>query len=778
MSRRTQRTSKSRWTATATLIVCCAAVAGMSGFGCASDDSESTGQSGQCLSNRAFFAQKVWAPVMNKICIKCHSPDGVATEQNAKLLLLPSSYPGFLDANLASVAEIVKIEYDGKSELLRKPLGEMEHGGGVQIEPGSPEYEALAQLVERLNAGETCPDGNAVASFDDVVMHDALGTLRKASLELVGRLPNQTEVEAVLADGDAALPGALDGMMKEDAFYARLKEIFNDLLLTDRYMGYTGYALNLLNKDDYPNAGDAWFELLSDDEKKVVNRSVAREPLELIAYIVKNERPFSDVLTAKYTLMNPFSAKVFNSNLQFSNPNDENEWKEGQIVALREGAALPIPHSGVLTSPMFLNRFPTTPTNRNRHRARMVFKHFLATDILRIAERPIDPTQATNYANPTREDAACNVCHRQIDPIAGAFQKWDDNDQEEYQPDKQWHDEMFPPGFGKEVMQVSDYGDALGWLATRVVADPRFSLAAVYTVFEALTGQKPVEYPPDSEAPDFAHQLAAWDAQDAAFRNIGDKFVADGFNLKTVVREVVLSPYFRARNATGVLSPEREVELASVGTGRLVIPEVLGRKIKAITGRQWGTNTYYGTDYLGYDYRILYGGIDSEDVTARLTEPNGVMANVAWRMANEVSCQSTAWDFSRPTGERKLFPYVALDDLPEDETGAPNAEAVARIKQNIRYLHAHIAGEALAENDPEIERTYGLFLETWKEGKAKLETDELSDGLQWSCRARVDPYTGQDLPDAEKIEQDPDYAVRAWMSVVTYLLADWGFLYE
>src|SRR5690606_10086815 len=130
--------------------------------------------------------------------------------------------------------------------------------------------------------------------------------------------------------------------------------------------------------------------------------------------------------------------------------------------------------------------------------------------------------------------------------------------------------------------------------------------------------------------------------------------------------------------------------------------------------------------------------------------------------------QSTAWDFTRPQAERKLFPYVSLDDLPENDSGTPSSEAVAKIKQNIRYLHAHVLGEALPENDPEIDRTYQLFLETWKEGKAKLDAEEISNGLQWQCRARTNPYTGADLPDGEKLEQDPDYAVRAWMAVITY----------
>lgn len=758
-----------------------AAGAGLTGFGCSSDsgpkEGGGTGNTGQCLSSREYFAQKVWAPVMSKHCMKCHSPDGVAVEEGASLVLLPSSYPGFLDANLESVKQLALTEYDGDSVLVRKPLGELDHGGGQVIEPGSSEHKALVEFVKNLPQTEQCAGGSSAMSFDDVAQLDGLQTLRKASITLLGRLPTPAEIDAVVTKGEGALPGLLMEMMKEDAFYDRLKEIFNDLYLTDRYMGYSSYAPNLLNKAHFPNAGDAWFETLPSAEQVKVNRALAREPLDLVAYIVKNDKPFTEVVTADYTVLNPYSAKIYNAKLTFSNPTDENELKEGKIIAFgdttkNEPKEMTIPHAGVLTSPVWMNRFPTTPTNRNRHRARMILKFFLATDILKIAERPIDPTQATAYANPTREDKNCNVCHRMLDPIAGAFQKYDDNDQEKFEPNNTWHQEMFPPGFGSEVMQTTDYATALPWLGKALIADPRFSLSVVYTMFTALTGHEPLDYPSDAESPSFAQALAAWEAQDALFRRIGDTFVKEGGNLKAVVREVVLSPYFRAKNTKADVGPERSAELAGIGTGRLVIPEVLGRKIRAVTGLPWGKGVgYYKTDYLSSDYRILYGGIDSDDVTKRLTAPNGVMANVGWRMANEVACQTTAWDLSiDDTSQRFLFPYVEVTDTPDT-----SAEA---IKKNIQYLHAHVLGESLPTGDPELERTYQLFVDTWKEGKAAIAATTLTADLASACRARKNPYTDQDLPTADRLEKDPDYTVRAWMAVVTYLLSDFHFLYE
>ncbi|MBX3126921.1 MAG: DUF1588 domain-containing protein [Polyangiaceae bacterium] len=777
MTERTVRTSPLTSTLGRMLVALAASL--LLGAGCSGEEAgpgDGPGTTNQCLSERDYFAKNVWAPVLAKTCTKCHAPGGQADEEGAKFTLLPSAYPGFVDANLAAAKLFAKTEYDGKSVLLRKPLGELEHGGEKQLEADSAEYRALEAFIQKVKNNDFCQGGSSVKGFDDVVLHDTLTTYRMATLNLAARLPNAGEIQRILDDGEQALEPLLDELMKEDAFFTRLKEMYNDMLLGDRYLGYSSYALNLLNKSHFPQAGDAWFETLPDAEKPKVNTAIAREPLELIAYIVRNERPFTEVLTADYTLMNPMSARVYNASLQFSNPNDENEWKAGQIVAKgnpanNEPADMVLPHAGVLSSPIFLNRFPTTPTNLNRHRARMVLKFFLATDILRIAERPIDPTQATSYNNPTREDPSCNVCHRMLDPIAGAFMKFNDNDQEKFEPNKNWHAAMFPPGFGKEVMETSQYGQALSWLAERVVKDPRFSLSVVYTAFHALTGEEPLAYP-DVDDEGFEQKLASWESQDALFRSIGDVFVASNYNLKAAFKGVILSPYFRAKNTLGTPTPARQIELGAVGTGKLSTPEVLARKIQAVTGLPWArTSGGYKVHLLTTDYRILYGGIDSDDVTMRLTVPNGVMANVGWRMANEVACQTTAWDLSLSKhSDRFLFPYVTVDDTPESNA--------ASIRKNIQYLHAHILGEALPAGDPELERTYELFVATLAEGQAKLASQELGASLSTACRARRNPYTEQDLPTDQRLEQDPDYTVRAWTAVISYLLADFGFLYE
>ncbi|MCA9689670.1 MAG: DUF1588 domain-containing protein [Myxococcales bacterium] len=726
-----------------------------------------------CVSTREYFANEILGGAM-KSCAGCHEPGGLASEQFAEFRLWPATYPGFIDENLENVRKMASTEFNGVPLLLAKPTGMTDHGGGKVLSEDSEEYEKIQKLIEQLDDPEECADEGQGSEFEGVTLLSYEDTLRKASLHLVGRLPTDDEL-AVVAAGDTQLALLLEGMMDEDAFFVRLEEMFNDIFLTDRYLAYTGFAVNLLDTESWPAA--AQYDLLPDDQKYVVNYAVAREPLDLIAYIVKNDRPFTEVLTADYMIFNPYTAAIYQpAGVSFGQGATYSDLVEGQLSVAREGAVYNVPHAGILTSPMFLNRFPTTGTNRNRHRARMVLNLFLATDILKIAERPIDPAAPTNYNNPTREDPKCAVCHSMIDPIAGGFQKYDDNDQEDYDPNKAWYTDMFTPGFNGEDMSTGDYPQATQWLAARVAKDPRFVISTVYTMYRALTGLQPLAFPTDLEDPDYKAKLSAWYAQDALFTDIGEQFVMDDYNLKTVISGIVRSPYFRATDAE-MLDGAAQAEYAALGGGRLSTPELLARKIAAVTGARW-VRTWDLADYMTSDYRILYGGIDSDTITRRLTSMNGIMASVAWRMANEVSCGVTAWDFTKPAEARTLFPKVELTDLPEGVSGDPVPDAIERIKTNIVHLHRRVLGEELTIDDPEIERTYQIFYETWKEGVGLLAGGQVNEWLDWQCQGRVDPNTQLDLPDGEKIEQDPFYTVRAWMAVMTYLLSDYKFLYE
>jgi hypothetical protein len=726
-----------------------------------------TGEPADCYSTRDFFADQVWSKGMGTLCVQCHEPTGSAAAKGAKFRLLTPVYPGFIEANLANIQGLAGYKYEDTPLLLAKPTGLVDHGGGTVLGENSELYINMEKLLEQLKDPVECPPPSAGESFPDVVMLDEVQTLRKAALHLVGRLPADDEVLAVEADGEAALVNVLEDMMTEDAFYERLIDIFNDIFLTDMYYG--GQSLNVINATtpDWPNVSKYFDTInpLPDEQKVRIRRAVAREPLDLIAYIVRNDRPFTEIITADYTVFTPDSAWLYGVEARFENPDDPTELKPGVLKVTRNGKEMTFPHAGILTSPMWLNRFPTTPTNRNRHRARMIYDQFLATDVLALASQAIDPDAGAAFANPTRDDPTCAQCHITIDPIAGAFQMFDRNNQERLLEKPVWFPEMFAPGYQFELMPTDLAATGVQWLAQKVANDPRFSLSATYKMYKALIGEEPARYPTDPNAPGYKQALAAWETQDAFLRAVAAEFVADNHNLKTIIIRLILSPYYRGVQIAGSPSEEHKAELAHVGTGRLSTPELLANKIMATTGIRWG-----GTgDLLRGEYKLLYGGIDSNTITQRLTSVNQLMASVAQRMSAEVSCSATAFDFSKAPEERLLFPLVEPGDTPD--FAAPS------IRANIKHLHWRLLGEELADDSPELERTYQLFRETWLAGAQNLADAVESNNLS-PCAATKDPNTNTALPDELKLTTDPLYTIRAWQAVVAYLLSDFSFLYE
>jgi hypothetical protein len=147
---------------------------------------------------------------------------------------------------------------------------------------------------------------------------------------------------------------------------------------------------------------------------------------------------------------------------------------------------------------------------------------------------------------------------------------------------------------------------------------------------------------------------------------------------------------------------------------------------------------------------LLYGGIDSVSITTRMTEPNALAASIARRMSNEVSCRATPTDFTRANGERILFPNVE-----------PGATDDATVRNGVKHLYWQLLGEKYEDNDPEMDRAVAL----WKDIQQDGSNGNYGNQLPGSCRV-------------DGLSDDPDYTIRSWMAVVSYMLSDYGYLYE
>jgi hypothetical protein len=716
----------------------------------------------ECVDDQAFFRDQVQAQVLEPVCMACHTSSGAA--RDSQMVFSTVALPNYLAVNEASIHNMASLERDGASWLLQKSLGNEDHGGGAILLQDSEEYAILEQFVLRSESPVVCEDNEKDFEPEELglVLASPAATLRKATIQLAGRLPSPDETEMVFLHGEEGLADALDLMVETPKFIDIMKELWNDTLLTDKYHACCG-AIGLVDYDRYYSL--YWYSGTEDANTKrsYLNQAIAREPLEIIGYVIDQDRPFTEILTADYTMVNAYSALSYGVS-----------YGEAPDVADPSGFVFyptqldGVPHAGILTTPAYLNRYPTTATNRNRHRSWAFQKNFLATDILQMADRPIDITGSIVH-NPTQNDPQCNVCHAVMEPIAGLFQNWDRNGAM-YPLEDGWYPEMFTPGFNSTELPPSDKAVALQWLAEKTITDNRFPLAIARQTFAGVTGLPVID---GTEAILDPGLKDAWLQQSAFLEQLATDFADDGFQYKGLVKQIVLSHYYRT---IGEVSAT-EATLTLAGTAKLLSPEQLNRKIEMTTGLPW-RKYRTSSDYLLDRYRMLYGGLDSNSVTDRLDEPNGIIANIGLRMATEVACVTVTNDFVVQQNQRRLFPWVEPGYQPITPDGLPVPEAIHRIKKNLQYLHYRLNGEQLALDGPEIDGLYQLWHDTWWEGRQRVAAEEESTSLHYLCDVHHDYWTGQILPAEERLYADIDYTLRAWMAVMTFELSDYRFLYQ
>ena len=746
------------------------------------------GESGDAASF-TWFVEQVSEPVIQANCIVCHVSGGVAG--STPLTYANSSVADYQLINYNTLMDYIENAPGGSSLILSKPQGTA-HGGGVRLSPGSDELAAWTGFVN--SALNDIASGGQGSSQQDIFASVALmnneETLRKAAMLFAGRLPSAEELEGIADADESGLRQAIRSLMVGEGFRAFITESANDKLLT---LALQNNMFAIVDPDRYPNSA-AYFQVPGlRDERSDIAEALAREPLELIYHVAANERPYTEILTADYIMVNPLSAEIYGADVTFDNPDDASEWREGEITEYyrctvcnpnNENKSFTIPtdypHAGILNSPAFLSRYESTSTNRNRARSRWTYYYFLGVDIEGLAERTTDPDALEDEDNPTLNNPNCTVCHTIMDPVAGAFQNYGDegfykdkpggNDSlpfsykldpdSDFMPGDTWFADMLAPGFQEAL--VPDADNSLQWLAQEFVKDPRFADGAVYFWYPAVVGEEPYPVPENPDDSDYAQSLAAYETQQAFIQQVSSDFAAGKagngeFNLKDMLVDLAMSEYFRA-NAVDEMTESQLVELENIGAGRLLSPEQLSRKLKSLTNYDW---IYFGSfGALEDAYNLVYGGIDSVSITERATELTTLMSTVVVTMANETSCPIVAQDFALPQAERLLFPHVELGSQPGNDADG--------IIENIRYLHQRLLGEDLAADHIEIESSYSLFVEIWNARMAAGKGANVSTATELCIFENVD----------QAVQQDTNQTLRTWAAVLNYMLRDYRFIYD
>jgi len=267
-----------------------------------------------------------------------------------------------------------------------------------------------------------------------------------------------------------------------------------------------------------------------------------------------------------------------------------------------------------------------------------------------------------------------------------------------------------------------------------------------------LAGRKVLLPPKAIDDPLYPARQRAYTEQRRVTERIAEDFVKANFNLKQAFKDWIASDFYRADGLESAAhNPCRLAELDDLSLVRMLSPEQVERKIKAVFGERWGK--------LNGQLGMLYGGIDSKEVTERASDPSGAMGAIQRIMSNDVACKQTARDFARPMNERVLFPTVEPTVVP-----GQSATGDDEIRRAIVHLHEKILGRHDSIDSSEVARTFDLF--------AGVVSDAANEkGIDKSERYVCRSGTPNSL-------EDPQYTIRAWRAVVTYLLRRQEFLYE
>ena len=408
--------------------------------------------------------------------------------------------------------------------------------------------------------------------------------LRRMSLDLLGVLPTTAQLDAVEADPDM-LDEWIDDALADPRWTERLVHI----------LGRTWHTqvdeFQLLFKE-YDNL------YLDDTNEYPFERSAGEEPLRLLAHVASSDLPWSEVLTADYTVANEMLASIWP--LDHTGPG----W---QVSRYTDGR----PAAGVLATNGLWLRYYSLGTNYNRGRAAAVSRLLICEDYL---TRPVSfaafPSLADEGATQQalKTEPYCLGCHATLDPIAATlfgFQTVDSHNGDEtgwYHPEREV--------LGPVILDVDAawFGQPVTGLSTLVqhmAVDDRFHACAVEQFTEGLWQR-------ESTFADWASLLMLRDEYDA-----GDQ------RIEPLVRAILDTDDYRAGAAADT----------SHNTARLVMPDQWSTVIEDLTGFKWAWNGFDQLDNDTYGYRVMAGGVDGLQVTRAGTEPTVTGALVLQRLS-------------------------------------------------------------------------------------------------------------------------------------------------
>ncbi|TVQ92516.1 MAG: DUF1585 domain-containing protein [Deltaproteobacteria bacterium] len=526
---------------------------------------------------------------------------------------------------------------------------------------------AALALGLTASCGEPGASPSAEEPEDGLTLLSPRRQLIRLSVDLRGVHPSASSLDFI-EEHPEAYESFVDRYLYDPRFVDRMEEIWN-------------YSIRTRNGSTYFNPAEAGMRGMDRDR---IADSIGDEPLKLISHVIENDLPFSEVLTADYSMADPIVARMWG----LPYPEGESGW---QVTAYDDGRPL----AGVLSSTTLWQRYPSAGVNSNRHRANTVSRVFLCDDQL---SRPVSfsRTQIDTLTSGDPEDViqttqACQSCHSTLDSFSSHFFGfwWEVEgglfEQTTYRPEDEplWRYQMgthvSPAYFGVPTSDLRE-------MAHQLAQDPRFVQCATDTLFAGLSQRNLSDIDRDER---FAHRRA---------------FEDSGLIVREMVRSIVTSRPYRAERADAP-------ELQHLPVLKTVTPAQLEGIIAAKTGYRW---TIRGRPVLARNIGgvgVLAGGTDGDYVTAPNYDPSVGLALVQERLAQAAGWHVASHDLARDRAEDPiLLRYVSRDDRPETHRDA--------FKAQIEQLYFEVLGvplDAPLDDDgepieaPEVEELIAMW---------------------------------------------------------------------
>lgn len=468
---------------------------------------------------------------------------------------------------------------------------------------------------------------------------------RRASLDLRGTLPSVAELAR--AESEGGIDTLVAEWMNEPAFESNLARVVAE-----------DWLLELDELEVEPLEFG-----LSMDDKFDFNRAFEREPAKLVARIVASDRPYTEIVTADWTMANNLLFSLVS--LEWESEADAGEvWR---VARYQDGR----PPGGVLMTSGLWLRYHTTIFNFNRGRAAALSRLLLCYEFLTrpVLFTEIEDNSTDGLLEAVQSDTSCLACHSTLDPLASTlfgFWPFEDKDGWElvnYHPERDGMGELYtgsPPAYFGTAL------DGVSQLGPMVAEDPRFAMCATKRAAERLWAR-------------------AADEQDmAALGALKDTFVDEKYQYKRLLVAVMESEEYRAG---GLSASATAADLERYQPVRTMSPHLLQAVIQDTTAFLWRLGGWEQLTSDRFGYRMLLGGADGDTVHAVALEPGLSRMMVIRRVAQAAAAQVVSHDSSVPLDNRLLL--ATTGDLP-DSTGASFEAELVRLHLRLHAMEPDV----------------------------------------------------------------------------------------